>query len=192
VVATAAADDAADDKAPDAPEPAADPVVDDPEGSTGPTDPAGDELAPPVEAPAGEDTAPEEGGPAPGEGQGSAPTKPAPQEAPAPKPAPEKPGTPKPGTEKPPAEKPAPKPAKDPEELIAQARQAQLAKNYGEAYRLAAEAYSIGKSAQALQLMGVAACKLGDAGKAAAAHKKMSADKKTALESVCEKEGVKL
>ncbi len=76
--------------------------------------------------------------------------------------------------------------------MLADARKAQLSKNYADAYRLAKQSYAAGKSAEAAQLMGVAACKLGDASKAKSAYKKLSGSKKSALQTVCASAGIEL
>ncbi len=85
-----------------------------------------------------------------------------------------------------------PAPNVDPAALLSQARQAVLGGNASKAYQLAKQSFDIDKNPQALQVMGVAACKMGDVGKAKAAYKRMSADKQKPLASMCAAERVKL
>jgi hypothetical protein len=76
--------------------------------------------------------------------------------------------------------------------LLADARKAQLAGRYSSAYSLANRAYGTKASQEAAQVMGVAACKMGDASKAKKALSKLSGGKKSALKSVCAGAGINL
>ena len=88
---------------------------------------------------------------------------------------------------------PAPAPAgKSASELLADARKAQLSGSYSKAYSLAKQSYAAAKSPDAAQVMGVAACKMGDASKAKSAYSKLSGSKKSALQSICAKSGIEL
>jgi hypothetical protein len=78
------------------------------------------------------------------------------------------------------------------EQLLSDARKASMAGNASKAYKLAKEAYASGKSPDALQLMGVSACKMGDAAKARSAYKKLSGSKKSQLASLCSSKGIEL
>jgi predicted component of type VI protein secretion system len=82
--------------------------------------------------------------------------------------------------------------AKSAKQLLADARRASMGGDAPTAYRLASEAYSIGKGQDALQLMGVSACKMGDAAKARSAFKKLRGQKKTNLAALCEAKGISL
>lgn len=94
-------------------------------------------------------------------------------------------------TKKPPVDKPA-APQGDPKELLDRARKASVDGNSAQAYKLAKESYAIEKSAEALKMMGVSACKMGDAAKAQAAYNKVDASTKKALTIVCGQKGVEL
>lgn len=83
-------------------------------------------------------------------------------------------------------------PSKSASELLADARSAQIGKNYSKAYKLAKQSYSASPSQAAAQLMGVAACKMGDASKAKSAYAKLSGSKKSALKNVCASAGIDL
>ena len=72
------------------------------------------------------------------------------------------------------------------------ARKAQLGGNYSKAYSLAKKSYAAEASPDAAQVMGVAACKMGDEGKAKSAYGKLSGGKKSALKSICAKSGIEL
>ena len=88
---------------------------------------------------------------------------------------------------------PAPAPSgKSAAELLADARKAQLGGSYSQAYSLAKKSYAASASPDAAQVMGVAACKMGDAAKAKSAYGKLSGSKKSALKSICEKSGIEL
>ncbi len=98
---------------------------------------------------------------------------------------------------KPPAAKPAPAPApassrKDGDQLLKDARKAQLKGKQSRAYALAKEALAAGKGSAALKVMGVAACKMGDAGKAKLAYKRLSGVNKEGLKKVCADKGIDL
>ena len=93
------------------------------------------------------------------------------------------------GSSKPP--KP-PKPKGDPDALLAQARTAVGAGDNRKAYKLAKQAYDVGRSPQALSLVGVTACKLGSASKAKWAYRRMSAKMKADLKKVCSPLGIEL
>lgn len=105
-----------------------------------------------------------------------------------PEPAPKN-NTPKNNTPKQP--KPS-KPKMPPDEALAEARKASLAGNNNKAYSLAKEAYDQNQSGDALNLMGVAACKMGNANKAKAAHRKMTTKDKAMLEKLCGSLGIEL
>lgn len=77
-------------------------------------------------------------------------------------------------------------------ELLSDARKAQLAGSYKTAYSLAKKSHAAGGGADAAQVMGVAACKMGDASKAKSAYSKLSGSKKSALKGVCAKAGIDL
>lgn len=87
---------------------------------------------------------------------------------------------------------PPPAPAGDPDKLLGDARKASMGGNASKAYKLAKQAYGINGSSEALQLMGVSACKMGDSGKAKAAYKKLSGSKKKSLKSLCSSKGIEL
>ena len=78
------------------------------------------------------------------------------------------------------------------DELLSDARKASLGGDASQAYKLAKQSYAKKKSAAAAQVMAISACKMGDAGKAKAAYKKLPAAKKGAVEKVCEQRGVAL
>lgn len=94
-------------------------------------------------------------------------------------------------TKKPPVDKPA-VPQGDPKELLEKARKASVDGNSAQAYKLAKESYAIEKSAEALKMMGVSACKMGDAAKAQSVYNKVDASTKKALTIVCGQKGVEL
>jgi predicted component of type VI protein secretion system len=83
-------------------------------------------------------------------------------------------------------------PAQTPEQLLADARKASLAGDAARAYALARDSHKLSQSEEALQLMGVSACKMGDATKARAAHKKLTGGKRTQLASLCASKGIEL
>jgi predicted component of type VI protein secretion system len=79
-----------------------------------------------------------------------------------------------------------------PDQALAEARKASLQGNNTKAYALAKDAYDQNQNGDALNLMGVAACKMGSATKAKAAHRKMTASDKDKLEKLCSSVGVEL
>jgi len=85
-----------------------------------------------------------------------------------------------------------PEPQGDPAELLGNARKAAFGGNPAEAYRLAKESYGISRNSEALKLMGVSACKMGDAGKAKSVYKKVSASTKNQLSQLCKLKGIEL
>jgi predicted component of type VI protein secretion system len=84
------------------------------------------------------------------------------------------------------------KPKLPPDQALAEARKASLQGNNTKAYSLAKDAYDQNQNGDALNLMGVAACKMGSATKAKAAHRKMTAADKDKLEKLCASVGVEL
>ncbi len=139
-----------------------DPTPPDPTGQVAPPDPSVGEVEPPIETPTKKVT-------------------------PTPKPPVEK--TPKPPVEKTP--KP-PTPKGDPVALLEEARKASVASNATQAYDLARKSYDIDRNGAALKLMGLSACKMGDATKAKSAYKKLDATLQKQLQSVCQANGVQL
>ena len=87
---------------------------------------------------------------------------------------------------------PEPVPLGDPAELLGDARKASLAGNASQAYKLAKQSYTIDKNKKALKMMGVSACKMGDAVKAQKVYDKVDANTKKALVSLCNTKGVTL
>ncbi len=77
------------------------------------------------------------------------------------------------------------------DELLAEARKLQFT-SPGAAYKKAKESYDKKKSQAALSLMVNTACKMGDAGKAKSAYRKLSASLKADAENVCAKQGITL
>lgn len=77
-------------------------------------------------------------------------------------------------------------------ELLKQAQKAQLTKNYREAYNLARESNKKNPSQDALKVMGVAGCNLGDKSKAKNAHRKLRGSAKTDVEKLCGFKGIEL
>ena len=67
-----------------------------------------------------------------------------------------------------------------------------FANNATQAYELAKKSYDIDKNVQALVLMGVSACKMGDMNKAKAAYKKLEPARQKQLQSVCSERGITL
>ena len=166
-------------------------------------------AAPEVPAPpppSGEETAapePEAGEPAPGPaGEAPAPEPAAADgasasDAPSPSPRPRKkrraksspaptPAPPPPAKTEPPA------PPKDPAKLLQEARMAQIKGDAARAYRLASEANAIKPSLAARKLMGAAACKMGDAGKAKKAYAKLSGGARDDMAKLCKARGIDL
>lgn len=106
-----------------------------------------------------------------------------------PKPPPEVKTTPKP----PPEVKKKPEvPKGDPVALLEDARKAVIANNNTQAYELARKSYEIDRNGAALKIMGVSACKMGDAAKAKSAYKKLDASLQKQLQSVCQEKGITL
>lgn len=103
-----------------------------------------------------------------------------------------KPTTPKVTTPKTPKEPKVDEPKGDPKALLEDARKASLANNATQAYELAKKSYDIDKNIQALVLMGVSACKMGDVNKAKAAYKKLEPARQKQLQSVCNDRGITL
>jgi pSer/pThr/pTyr-binding forkhead associated (FHA) protein len=99
---------------------------------------------------------------------------------------------PEPQTSPDPKPKPITKPKLPPDQALAEARKASLQGNNSKAYSLAKDAYDQNQSGDALNLMGVAACKMGSATKAKSAHRKMTATDKAKLEKLCSSVGVEL
>jgi len=93
-----------------------------------------------------------------------------------------------------PTKKRAKKKAVTPEEaeaLLADARKASMAGQLDKAYKLAKQSYSGKRSADALKVMAVSACKMGSATKAKAAYSKMSGGK-DAVQKLCASHGIQL
>jgi hypothetical protein len=61
-----------------------------------------------------------------------------------------------------------------------------------EAYKLAKQSYDAKKTQQALSLMAIAACRMGDEGKARAAHAKLKGSLKADAEKTCASKGITL
>ncbi len=103
---------------------------------------------------------------------------------------------PEPQKSKPHKSKPHNKPQKPklpPDEALAAARKASLTGNNKKAYSLAKDAYDQSKRSDALNLMGIAACKMSSSSKAKAAYRKMTnAKDKQNLEKVCKPLGIEL
>jgi hypothetical protein len=89
-----------------------------------------------------------------------------------------------------------PKPPVEPKlsaaESLAEARKASMTGDNRKAYSLAKDAYDQNQSGDALNLMGVAACKMGSASKAKAAYAKMTSKDKATLEKICGPLGIEL
>lgn len=83
-------------------------------------------------------------------------------------------------------------PKGDPVALLDDARKASLAGNATQAYELARKSYEIDKNGQALQLMGVSACKMGDNAKAKSVYKKLEPSRQTQLKTMCQEKGIML
>ncbi|KIG16092.1 FHA-domain-containing protein [Enhygromyxa salina] len=165
---------------------AGDPVKQD-DGQAQPLDPdSGPEIVPEVADDAGaavtdDGAAEDDGG---DEGELVAETG-----APEPEPEPK----PKQNVDKP---KPKPKPPAEPKlppaEALTAARKASMTGDNKKAYSLAKDAYDQNQSGDALNLMGVAACKMGSASKAKAAYTKMTSKDKATLEKICGPLGIEL
>lgn len=90
----------------------------------------------------------------------------------------------------PPATTPA-KPDVDADALLKDARKASFS-NFSQCYDLAKKANDASRSAQAANLMGVCACKMGDAGKAKRAVGKLRGAKKDNVVKICASKGITL
>jgi hypothetical protein len=77
-------------------------------------------------------------------------------------------------------------------QLLTEARKASMRGEYGKAWRLAKESYGLSRNVATLQVMGVAACKMGDRAKAMQAHRKLPEAKRGSLASVCASNGITL
>lgn len=86
--------------------------------------------------------------------------------------------------------KPPPAPAVDAAALMADARAAKFAGRFGEAYDLASKAYAAKHSADAAAMMALAACKMGDTGKAKRAIGKLKGAQRQDAISTCADNGV--
>jgi len=75
-------------------------------------------------------------------------------------------------------------------ELLSAARKANLKRNVKEAYDLAAKSNRKSASQDALKIMGMTACKMGDKAKAKSAHKKLRGSAKSDVEKLCEIKGI--
>lgn len=90
---------------------------------------------------------------------------------------------------------PAPKPPADDSaakarDTLDRARQAAAQGNHALAYSLAKQANSLSKSSEALELMGVSACRAGNADNARAAANQLSGSRRTAVVSACAQAGI--
>jgi len=112
--------------------------------------------------------------------------KPVAKKQPHDKPQPKKP--PPTSTPKAPAAPAAP--AVDVAQLIADARTANLKGNSSTAYELASKAYSASKSQDAATQMAIAACKMGDAGKAKKAIAKLKGSRREDAVKLCSGRGI--
>jgi outer membrane biosynthesis protein TonB len=155
-------------------------VAPDPEGSAA-EEPATEEPAaeePAAEEPAAEEPAAEE--PEQKRRKPKTPKRPRPKK---------KPKSHEPGAQPPP---PPPDPGVDPKQLLKEARKAALMGNATQAYNLAKQAYDVNRSQAALEVMGVAACKMGDASKAKAAYSRLGSARRDKLAKVCSGRGITL
>ncbi len=85
---------------------------------------------------------------------------------------------------------PAPAPTVDAVALMADARAAKFAGRFGEAYDLASKAYAAKHSSDAAAMMALAACKMGDAGKAKRAIAKLKGSQRQDAVATCSDNGV--
>ncbi|PRQ05684.1 FHA domain-containing protein [Enhygromyxa salina] len=108
---------------------------------------------------------------------------------PEPAPKPKTNNKPKQNNDKP---KPPAEPKLPPGEALTAARKASMTGDNKKAYSLAKDAYDQNQSGDALNLMGVAACKMGSASKAKAAYAKMTSKDKATLEKICGPLGIEL
>ena len=91
-----------------------------------------------------------------------------------------------------PSKKKVVKPQGNPTQLLNEARQASLARDYAKAFRLAKQSYGIDHNADALKIMGVSACNLADARKAKAAYRKLRGKAKSDVAKLCSLKGIQL
>lgn len=103
---------------------------------------------------------------------------------------PVKPVTPKTPTEPKPKVPKVEAPKGDPVALLEEARKAGFAGNSTQAYELAKKSYEVDRNVNALVLMGVSACKMGDTAKAKSAYKKLDASRQKQLQGVCAEKGI--
>lgn len=80
----------------------------------------------------------------------------------------------------------------DPVKALADARKKLMSGDSSGAYKLAKAAYDAGHDSEALDVMGVAACKSGSESKAKSTYKKMSSDQRAKLVKVCTPLGINL
>ncbi len=86
----------------------------------------------------------------------------------------------------------AARPSVDPQALLADARKQVMSKKWSEAYAMARRSYRAKKTSGALQVMGLAACKMKDKAKAQAALAKMDKSKRGMLKKSCADSGIRL
>ena len=79
----------------------------------------------------------------------------------------------------------------DADALLADARKASMSGDLNKAYKLAKQSYAAKKSADALKVMAVSACKMGSKSKAKSAYAKMTSGK-DAVKSLCSSHGIQL
>ncbi|MGH1346425.1 MAG: FHA domain-containing protein [Nannocystales bacterium] len=91
----------------------------------------------------------------------------------------------------PPPPAPPAKPAVDADALLKDAKKASFS-NFSKCYDLAKKAHDASRSAQAANLMGVCACKMGDEGKAKRAVGKLRGAKKDNVVKICASKGITL
>lgn len=89
-------------------------------------------------------------------------------------------------------DRPPPQPPVDPVKALADARKKLMSGDSSGAYKLAKAAYDAGHDSEALDVMGVAACKSGSESKAKSTYKKMSSDQRAKLVKVCTPLGINL
>jgi pSer/pThr/pTyr-binding forkhead associated (FHA) protein len=87
---------------------------------------------------------------------------------------------------------PEPEPMADPDQLLKDARKASLLGNAAQAYKLASQSHSIRPNQNALEVMGVAACKMGDAAKARSAYRRLTGSRRDELAALCASKGINL
>jgi hypothetical protein len=159
-----------------------------------PTEPA---VAPPVEpVPTPPPVEPTPTPAPPVEPEDTVEVEPDPPDREADKPVAKKPPAEKPQAKKPPPAAPKPPPptpptpAVDVTQLLADARKANLTGNSASAYDLASKAYAASKSQDAAIVMALAACKMGDAGKAKKAIAKLKGTRRDEAIKVCAGKGI--